>query len=219
MSSATEFVQYALSINALELVLGGRKLKSGRISPYFFNSGLFCTGESISMLADAYVAPMEKFYPDVVFGPAYKGIPLAVAVSQAIDGDVGYAFNRKEEKDHGEGGIMIGANLEGMDVAIVDDVMTTGTSSGEAVEMVRRAKGNPICCVIAFDRQERGSGILSAVQEFERNYQIPVIAAATLTDLIAVIQEKIERQAMWSRMLDASSILQDILEYKKQYGV
>lgn len=213
MNHAAEFLLYTLSIKALELVPEGRKLKSERISPYFFNSGLFCTGESISKLAEAYATVIKKnFQPDVIFGPAYKGIPLAVAVAQAVGGHIGYAFNRKEEKDHGEGGSIVGTSLKGKRVVIVDDVMTTGTSSGEAVEIVRKAEGIPIGCVIAFDRQERGKeSDLSAVQEFERNYKIPVRATATLNDLIAMMQKDIT--GTWS------SILPKIKEYKQQYGV
>ncbi|MFZ2167485.1 MAG: orotate phosphoribosyltransferase [Minisyncoccia bacterium] len=210
---AEQFVEYALKIGALELVPEGRKLKSGRISPYFFNSGLFNTGETISKLAEAYFAAMyNPFLLDVIFGPAYKGIPLAVAVAQIIGGDVGYAFNRKEAKDHGEGGIIVGASIRGNNVVIVDDVMTTGTSSGEAVEIIRANGGTPIGCIIAFDRLERGKETdLSAVQEFQRNYGIPVRAAATLADLISVL-EKSEKAS------DAVA-LGMILKYRDEYGV
>lgn len=208
---AETFVAYALSIGALELLPNGRELKSGRISPYFFNSGLFNTGESISNLAKAYsAAAQDEFHPDVVFGPAYKGIPLATSVAQAIGGKVGYAFNRKEAKDHGEGGIIVGASLAGKNVLIVDDVMTTGTSSGEAVEIIRANGGIPIGCVIAFDRQERGKeGNQSAVQGFEENYGIAVRAAATLSDLIGLLLRTGGRGEM----------LEKILEYRKEYGV
>lgn len=213
MNYAMDFLLYALQIGALELVPGGRQLKSGRISPYFFNSGLFYTGETISNLAKAYASAIKGFQPDVIFGPAYKGIPLAVTVAQAIGGNIGYAFNRKEEKDHGEGGSIIGASLQEKKVLIVDDVMTTGTSSGEAIEIVRSAGGIPIGCVIAFDRQECGkNGNESAVQEFEEIYKIPVRAAATLNDLIALMQLDPKEPKF-------SIFLPKILDYKKLYGV
>lgn len=220
MSGAKEFVRYALSVGALELIPEGRKLKSGRISPYFFNSGLFNTGDAITELIKAYVSA-SAFFTDaeVVFGPAYKGIPLATAMAMAMSikykTKVGYAFNRKEEKKHGDGGIIVGCPLAGKSVLIVDDVMTTGTSSGEAVEIIRANGGTPIGCVIAFDRQERGKGgRLSAVQEFERNYGIPVHAAATLADLVDVLNND---GGYVSRGTVAT--LEKILAYKKQYGV
>lgn len=214
--AAETFVKYALHVRALELLPEGRKLKSGRISPYFFNSGLFNTGETITHLAQAYAAAARSFpRPDVVFGPAYKGIPLATAVAQAIGGNVGYAFNRKEAKDHGEGGIIVGAPLAGKTVLIVDDVMTTGTSSGEAVEIIRANGGTPIGCVIAFDRQERGKeNELSAVLEFELTYEIEVAAAATLTDLITVLR----RTPVVSGDDWAGEILEKILTYRAEYG-
>lgn len=216
-SSAENFIAYALSIGALELLPEGRELKSKRISPYFFNSGLFNTGDSITQLATAYASAALEFSPDVIFGPAYKGIPLAVAVAQAIGGDVGYAFNRKEAKDHGEGGIIVGASsLTGKRVLIVDDVMTTGTSSGEAVEIIRAHGGIPIAAVIAFDRQERSKdGTLSAVQEFEEKYQIPVRASATLAGLIAFLQS----QPAESGDDENGEILEKIISYQNQYGV
>ncbi|MEK7143521.1 MAG: orotate phosphoribosyltransferase [Patescibacteria group bacterium] len=220
MSRAKEFVRYALSIGALELVPEGRKLKSGRISPYFFNSGLFNTGDSITELIKAYVSADTFFVEaEVVFGPAYKGIPLATAMAMAMSikykTRVGYAFNRKEEKKHGDGGTIVGCPLAGKKVLIIDDVMTTGTSSGEAVEIIRANGGTPIGCVIAFDRQECGKdGRLSAVQEFERNYGIPVRAAATLADLIDVVNND---GGYVSR--EKAAILEKILAYRKQYGV
>jgi orotate phosphoribosyltransferase len=207
---AEQFVEYALGLDALELVPEGRTLKSGRVSPYFFNSGLFNTGGSLSKLARAYVAAIDgNFRPDIVFGPAYKGIPLAVAVAQAIGGNIGYAFNRKEAKDHAEGGIIVGASPKGKKVLLVDDVMTTGTSLDEAVEIIRTNGGIIICCVIAFDRQERGKeGNLSAVQEFQQNYGIPVRAAATLADLISYMRKTRQEESMQDK----------IRAYQKQYG-
>jgi orotate phosphoribosyltransferase len=215
---AEEFLRYAHMIGALEFFPEeGRKLKSGRISPYFFNSGLFCTGGSITHLAKAYyAAAYGHLQPDIVFGPAYKGIPLATAVAQAIGGNIGYAFNRKEVKDHGEGGIIVGASLAGKNIMIVDDVMTTGTSSGEAVEIIRENNGIPIGCVIAFDRQEcNKDSMQSAVQEFEENYGIPVYAAATFTNLISLLARTVEE----TKDAEANKILEKIFAYKDQYGV
>lgn len=214
---AETFIAYALHIGALELLPEGRALKSGRISPYFFNSGLFNTGETITNLALAYAAAASEFTPEIVFGPAYKGIPLATALAQAIGGNVGYAFNRKEAKDHGEGGIIVGASLAGKNVLIVDDVMTTGTSSGEAVEIIRANGGIPIGCVIAFDRQERGKeGIHSAVQEFEQTYGITVRAAATLSDLISLLRHTLAESPDDHQV---GEMLEEILAYRKAYGV
>jgi len=211
--SAAQFVDYAISIGALELLPNGRELKSGRISHYFFNSGLFYTGNAISRLAAAYAGTIGKeFKAEVIFGPSYKGSAIAVAVAQALIGRVGWAYNRKEAKTHGEKGIIIGAPLQGKKVVLVDDVMTTGESLGEAFDIVKTAEGIPIACVIAFDRQERGKeGNISAVQEFEQKYQIPVRAAATLNDLILSL-EKCESDF-------SINMLAKIKEYKVQYGV
>jgi len=211
------FVRDTLIIGAMELIPEGRKLRSGRISPYFFDAGLFNKGAHLHLLSKAYTGAIMdldwRLKMDVVFGPAYKGIPLAVIVSARLYQDhcldVGWAFNRKEAKDHGEGGIIVGCPVKGKRVLIVDDVMTTGTSSGEAVDIVRENGGIPVGCVIAFDRQERGTETeLSAVQEFEKKYEIPVWAAATLEDLIWYLRGKNE-------YLD---IFVKILEYQKQYS-
>lgn len=211
MNRPVTFLQYARKIGALEFIPEGRKLKSGRISPYFFNSGLFNTGDSLSWLAAAY-ADVISFAqpPDVIFGPAYKGIPLSVAVALSVGGDVGYAFNRKEAKDHGEGGIIIGMPVKGKVVDLVDDVMTTGESLAEGIDIVLKAGGTPRRCVISFDRQERASDTssLSAVQEFENKHGIPVQPAVALDDLIELLQSEQD-----------TSILSKILEYKDKYGV
>lgn len=214
---AETFVAYALRIGALELLPQGRELKSKRVSPYFFNSGLFNTGDTLSSLARAYVAAASEFNPEGVFGPAYKGIPLATAVAQALAGNIGYSFNRKEAKDHGEGGIIVGASVVSKRILVVDDVMTTGTSSGEAVEIIRANGGIPVAAVIAFDRQERGKeGVLSAVQEFEQVYGIPVRAAATLSDLISLLKEASSRSTLTA---EVGLVLEKMLEYRSRYGV
>lgn len=222
-NTSREFVQYALSIGALELVPEGRKLKSGRISPYFFNSGLFNTGDSLSRLAGAYAAAVYRDgrRPDVIFGPAYKGIPLVSAVAVTLGNSIEYAFNRKEEKDHGEGGLIVGKSFEGKTVTILDDVMTTGASIIEAAEIIRGNGGMPVGCVIAFDRQERVDGELSAVQEFEQKHHIPVQAAATLDDLIWVLNDQLENDEQLDdlQQFRVGLLLEKILAYKAQYGV
>ncbi len=216
--STEEFLRYALEIGAIEIVPEGRKLKSGRLSPYFFNSGLFTDGEALCELVNAYSKAFEAHpllgaqdnLPEVVFGPAYKGIPLAIGFSlYGIDGYyLGWAFNRKEEKDHGDGGTLVGASMEGKKVLIIDDVITSGMSSAEAVEIVKAAGGTPIGVLIAFDRQEVGQdGKLSAVQEFEQKFGLPVAAAATLQDLITYLE------------YNDHPVLESIIGYRRQYGV
>lgn len=222
---ALNFVRYALDLGALTLYPDeGRKLKSGRLSPYFFNSGLFSTAASIDQLAGAYVNTIEAHYdedtlPDVIFGPAYKGIQIATMVAYLlslgqINYDPGIAFNRKEAKDHGEGGVLVGSDLAGKRVLIVDDVITDGASKREAVELIRTAGGIPIGCVIAFDRQERGSDERdprSAALRFQEEFGIPVYAAATLDDLILLLEEG-------PGFPGASEVLPKILVYRDQYG-
>lgn len=220
---AEQFVVYALSIGALEIIPEGRALKSGRISPYFFNSGLFNTGRRIDRLAHTYAITLDAPFGkevEVVFGPAYKGIPLSVAVAMkwAIESgfDVEYAFNRKEAKSHGEGGIIVGASLAGKKVLLIDDVIADGGTKREAMDIVTQKDGIPIGLIIAFDRQERGKeSELSAVQEFQKNYGIPVEAAATLADLISVLQ----KTPAESGDDNVGEMLEKILEYRRQYGV
>jgi len=208
MNYATDFVEYALSIRAIELVPEGRKLKSGRVSPYFFNSGLFNTGCALHHLSIAYHGVIFKyFYPDVIFGLSYKGSAIAVAVTQQHGSTLGYAYDRKEAKDHGEGGTIGGMPLKGKQVVIVDDVITTGESLIEAMDIVRRNGGIPIGCVIAFDRQERDqTSDFSAAWNFERNHKIPLRAVANLDSLITVLKSK------------DPDILEKVLDYKKRYG-
>ncbi len=231
MTKSTEagrkFVEYALSIGALELLPNGRPLKSGRISPYFFNSGLFNTGQSIGHLAQAYAAAIieadgeEQAPPEVIYGPPYKGIPLAVMVAAVLSGkaeryrDIAWAFSRKETKDHGEGGLLVGANLKELRVVIADDVMTDGATKGEAVKFIEEQGGFPIACVIAFDRQERGNDVndpRAAAQVFAEKYGIPVLAAATFDDLIQVLEEG-------PAVPLGAETLPLILRYRDEYGV
>lgn len=213
---AQQFVKFALEIGAIELLPEGRQLKSKRISPYFFNSGLFNTGPALERLAVAYAAAVvnQGEVPDVLFGPAYKGIPLAAAtalMANRMGYRFGYAFNRKEAKGHGEGGLLVGHTVAGRTVAILDDVLTTGDTKGEAANFVRGEGGTPVKVVIAFDRQEKGvTTDLSAVQEFERAHGIPVSAAATLDDLVRVLEA--------SRVPEHADILPKILAYREEYG-
>ena len=181
-----EFIAFACELGVLRF--GEFKTKAGRLSPYFFNAGLFNDGASLARLGDFYarriMASGVQF--DVLFGPAYKGIPLAAAAAMALASqgrNTAYAYNRKEAKDHGEGGTLVGAPLAGR-VLIIDDVITAGTSVRESMELISAAGATPAAVLIALDRQERGQGELSAVQEVERNYGIPVISVASLTDLI-----------------------------------
>lgn len=191
MDFRQEFIEFALQQNVLRF--GEFKTKAGRLSPYFFNAGLFNDGTALDRLSRFYAqAILESGIAfDALFGPAYKGIPLvavsALALAQA-GRNVPYSFNRKEAKDHGEGGNIIGAPLAGR-VLIIDDVISAGTSVRESVEIIRAAGATPCGVVIALDRMERGSGELSAVQEVERDYGIPVVAAATLDDLMVFISD------------------------------
>jgi orotate phosphoribosyltransferase len=181
-----EFIAFACELGVLRF--GEFKTKAGRLSPYFFNAGLFNDGVSLARLGDFYarriMAAGLQF--DVLFGPAYKGIPLAAATAIALASqgrNTAYAYNRKEAKDHGEGGTLVGAPLKGR-VLIIDDVITAGTSVRESMELIRAAGATPAAVLIALDRQERGQGELSAVQEVERNFGVPVVSVASLTDLI-----------------------------------
>jgi orotate phosphoribosyltransferase len=185
-----EFIRFTLRQNVLRF--GEFKTKAGRLSPYFFNAGLFYDGESLRRLAQFYAKAIRAADVafDMLFGPAYKGIPLVAAVSIALaEGgrNVRYSFNRKEEKDHGEGGAVIGAPLSGR-VLIVDDVISAGTSVRESVNLIRASDAIPCGVAIALDRMERGTGALSAVQEVRASYNIPVVSIATLDDLMRFLQ-------------------------------
>ena len=184
-----EFIRFAIEQKVL--CFGEFKTKAGRLSPYFFNAGLFHHGAALKQLAQFYAKAIiaSDLSFDILFGPAYKGIPLVAAVAIAFADcgrDVPYAFNRKEAKDHGEGGTVIGAPLSGR-VLIVDDVISAGTSVRESVELMRQAAAQPCGVAIALDRMERGSASLSAVQEVHQLYNVPVISIATLDDLIGYL--------------------------------
>ncbi|KHS98402.1 orotate phosphoribosyltransferase [Pectobacterium brasiliense] len=207
-----QFIEFALSKQVLKF--GEFTLKSGRISPYFFNAGLFNTGRDLALLgrfyAEALVDSGVAF--DLLFGPAYKGIPIAttaaVALAEHHDRDLPYCFNRKEAKDHGEGGSLVGSLLQGR-VMLVDDVITAGTAIRESMEIIGAHGATLAGVMIALDRQERGRAELSAIQEVERDYQCKVISIITLKDLIAYLAEKPEMAAH----LDA------VKAYREQYGI
>ena len=188
------FLELALEREVLRF--GEFSLKSGRLSPYFFNAGLFNSGGALARLADCYAEALlgSGLQFDMLFGPAYKGIPLATALATALYArgiDVPVAFNRKEAKSHGEGGSLIGARLQGR-VLIVDDVITAGTAIRESLEIIRAAGATPCGVLIALDRQERGQGTRSAVQELEQDANLPVIAVARLAELLAYTAERPE---------------------------
>jgi orotate phosphoribosyltransferase len=211
MDFRQEFIRFTISQKALRF--GDHKTKAGRLSPYFFDAGLFYDGVALKQLAQFYakaiLASGVSF--DMLFGPAYKGIPLVAAVSIALaDGgrNVRYSFNRKEAKDHGEGGSVIGAALSGK-VLIVDDVISAGTSVRESVNLIRASNAIPCGVVIALDRMERGTGTQSAVQEVTASYNIPVISIATLDDLMAFLKA----EPQYARHFAA------VGRYREQYGV
>jgi len=180
------FLQLAVDAGALKF--GRFTLKSGRVSPYFFNAGAFCSGTQLACLANCYAAAIQaaKIKYDVLFGPAYKGIPLVSATACALANqhqiDVPFTYNRKQAKDHGEGGMMVGSPLHGR-VLIVDDVISAGTASAESVHIIRESGARPVALAIALDRQERGDDDCSAARSVSRAHAIQVISVATLRDL------------------------------------
>jgi orotate phosphoribosyltransferase len=206
-----DFIRFAVAQNVLRF--GEFQTKAGRLSPYFFNSGLFQDGAALRELcqfyAQAIIASHVEF--DMLFGPAYKGIPLVAGTSIALaeqGRNVPYCFNRKEAKDHGEGGSTVGAKLQGK-VLIIDDVISAGTSVRESIELIRAAGAIPCGVVIALDRMERGQGELSAVQEVKRDYGLPVISIAALNDLLGYLQGEAE----------LVQNLQAVQAYRDRYGV
>ncbi|HSM98891.1 MAG TPA: orotate phosphoribosyltransferase [Gallionella sp.] len=187
-----DFIRFAVQQNVL--CFGEFQTKAGRLSPYFFNAGLFNDGASLRNLSQFYAQAIQASgVPfDMLFGPAYKGIPLVsgTAIALAEQGsNVPYCYNRKEAKDHGEGGTTVGAKLQGR-VLIIDDVISAGTSVRESIELIRAAGAQPCGVVIALDRMERGLGEFSAAQEVRRSYEIPVISIATLDDLLGYLQSE-----------------------------
>jgi orotate phosphoribosyltransferase len=208
---SASFIELCLGLGVLRF--GEFTLKSGRRSPYFFNAGLFNTGRALAELGRHYADAIERVaWPfDVLFGPAYKGIPLVAAASIALADrhgrDVPWAFNRKEAKAHGEGGSIVGAPLRGR-VLIVDDVITAGTAIRESIDIITAAGAQPVGVVLALDRQERGTGQLSAVQEVEQTLRLPVTSILRLADLI----EYLEKSGNASQLAATRA-------YRAQYGV
>lgn len=217
-----QFIEFSIKTNVLRF--GEFKTKAGRLSPYFFNAGLFYTGSTLGQLADFYARTLLKAKEsgaikfDMIFGPAYKGIPLAAAVAirlSELGCDVPFAYNRKEKKDHGEGGTVVGAPLKG-DVVIIDDVISAGTSVRESVEIIRSNGANPAGVLIALDRMECAGTAenverVSAVEDVQNKYKMPVIAIASLSDLLLYLQNAEDP------MISAfSSAIED---YRQRYGV
>lgn len=208
-----DFIEFAIAQGVLKF--GEFTLKSGRVSPYFFNAGLFNSGKALAQLGRFYAAALEDsgVAYDVVFGPAYKGIPLAtvltVALADQYHKDVPYVFNRKEAKTHGEGGSLVGAPLQGR-VLIVDDVITAGTAIREVMAIIQGAEGAvPAAALIALDRQEKGQGELSAIQEVERDFGMKVISIVGLNQVLDYVSEQPELQQYAAA----------IRAYRDQYGV
>ena len=213
MSLPQPFIAFCLQLGVLRF--GEFKLKSGRLSPYFFNAGLFNTGSAIAELGRHYAREVveSKIDFDILFGPAYKGIPLvtstAIALADTYGRELPWAFNRKEAKDHGEGGNIVGAPLKGK-VLIVDDVITAGTAIRESIDIIRASGAEPAGVILALDRQERGQGELSAVQKMQQLYKLPVASILKLDDLIAHLESNGAQDA---RTLTA------VRQYRADYGI
>jgi orotate phosphoribosyltransferase len=206
-----EFVEFAIRTGVLRF--GEFRTKAGRLSPYFFNAGLFSDGANLGELGRFYAkaALASGIAFDILFGPAYKGITLAAATAIALaeaGHNVPFCYNRKEAKDHGEGGTIVGAPLKGR-ALIVDDVITEGAAKREAIELIRAAGATPAGVLIALDREERGRGELSATQEVSREYALPVTAIATLGDILATLADRPEHR----------QDIEKIQAYRREYGV
>lgn len=247
LTPAKEFIRYALRIGALELLPEGRLLKSGRLSPYFFNAGLFDDGGSQEALSFAYASVIAQHFDlhplgdprvlelDLLYGPPYKGTILVPAIAMQLSrmgfANTHFCSSRKESKEHGEGGVIIGTPIEPENrVVIVDDVITDGGTKREAVEFIRSYGGTVAGLIIAFDRQERGAGTESAVQEFSRVYKVPVYSIATLADLISALEENKKLSIALREKHknisvetdgheDRAKILDQLIAYRQQYGV
>lgn len=216
-SHSSEFIQFALDSKVL--AFGSFKTKAGRLSPYFFNAGDFNDGERLGALGQFYARTLlaSGIEFDMLFGPAYKGITLAASTAIALTSlgrNVPFAYNRKEAKDHGERGVLVGAKLTGK-VVIIDDVISAGTSVRESVQMIRQGGATPCAVLIALDRMERSGtadeiGEFSAVQAVQKEFGIPVIAIANLSDLMGFL-EKTSNQELKAH-------LPDVTQYRKQYG-
>jgi orotate phosphoribosyltransferase len=208
-----DFIELAREQEALKF--GEFTLKSGRVSPYFFNAGAFCTGAALAVLGRCYARAIidSGIEFDVLFGPAYKGIPLGASIAIALADEHGrnvpWTYNRKEAKDHGEGGILVGAPLTGR-VLVVDDVITAGTAVREVLEIIDAEGASYAGVAIGLDRMERGQGELSAIQELEREYGLQVINIVNLLNLIEYLEQ---------RPGGESSALEAMLQYRSQYGV
>jgi orotate phosphoribosyltransferase len=210
----SKFLEFVIDNEILKF--GQFTLKSGRTSPYFFNAGLFNTGEKLSFLARCYAKAIASsgLTFEVLFGPAYKGIPLVSATAMALASEHGinkpYCFNRKEAKDHGEGGTVVGAKLFG-NALIIDDVITAGTAIREAADIIA-ANGAKLCGIaVAMDRQEKGTGELSAIQEIEQNYQIKIISIITLKNIIDYLIES-NNESLQQHLIEVSA-------YREQFGI
>ncbi|ULN64412.1 orotate phosphoribosyltransferase [Vibrio gigantis] len=207
-----EFIEFALEKEVLKF--GEFTLKSGRKSPYFFNAGLFNTGRDLARLGRFYAAALADsgIEFDVLFGPAYKGIPIATTTAVALadhhDVDTPYCFNRKEAKDHGEGGNLVGSALEGR-IMLVDDVITAGTAIRESMEIIQANGADLAGVLVAIDRQEKGKGELSAIQEVERDFGCAIISIVSLTDLVTFLEEQGTDEAH----------LESVKAYRAQYGI
>jgi orotate phosphoribosyltransferase len=208
-----KFLELAIERGVLKF--GEFELKSGRVSPYFFNAGLFNQGSDLATLGECYAAAIEDQLGSdwqVLFGPAYKGIPLAsataVSLVRDLDIDRPWCFNRKEKKDHGEGGSLVGAELAGR-VVIVDDVITAGTAIRESIDIIKAEGAEPYAVLVALDRQERGAGELSAIQEVEQDYGLKVACIISLSDLIAWLRSQPNREAE----------LEAVNGYRLRYGI
>ncbi len=206
-----DFLDFAIAADVLRF--GEFTLKSGRVSPYFFNAGLFNTGTHLARLGKYYAQAIvdSGIEFDLLYGPAYKGIPLAAVTAVYLTEDHGrdipFAFNRKEAKDHGEGGMIVGAPLEGR-ILVIDDVISAGTSVRESVDIIQANGAKFAGVVISLDRQERGQGEMSAIQEVESQYGVSVASIVTLTDLVTYLQDR----------EDMAESLDRVKKYREQYG-